>query len=150
MSTSNRTNPSGNVTAWPTLPFEAWGDTCATLHMWTQIVGKVRLVCTPWTNHSWHVPFYLTARGLSTSPIPHGSRLFQIDFDFLGRRLSIETSDGGSGTMKLESRSVASFYAELMARLEELGVGVIINTTPNEVRGPIPFEEEFFFSRTGC
>ena len=142
MSDNNRTDTSGNVPAWPSLPFEAWGDTCATLHMWTQIVGKVRLVCTPWTNHSWHVPLYLTARGLTTSPIPHGSRLFQIDFDFLGRQLSIETSDGGCGTMKLEQRSVASFYEELMARLEELGVGVAILTTPNEVPDPTPFEED--------
>ena len=142
MSDNGVSDASGNAPAWPSLPFEAWGDTCATLHMWTQIVGKVRLDCTPWTNHSWHVPLYLTARGLTTSPIPHGSRLFQIDFDFLGRQLSIETSDGGSGTMKLEPRSVASFYAELMAKLEELGVGVSIYTTPNEVPEPVPFEED--------
>jgi hypothetical protein len=128
--------------AWPSLPFEAWADTCATLHMWTQIVGKVRLTCTPWTNHSWHVPLYLTARGLTTSTMPHGTRLFQIDFDFLGRQLFIETSDGGKGTMKLEPRSVASFYEELMAKLEELYVGVKIFTTPNEVPDPIPFEED--------
>jgi hypothetical protein len=142
MSDNGGSEASGNVPAWPNLPFEAWGDTCATLHMWTQIVGKVRLVCTPWTNHSWHVPLYLTARGLTTSPIPHGSRLFQVDFDFLGRQLSIETSDGGSRTIKLEPRSVASFYAELMAKLEELRVGVSINATPNEVPDPIPFEED--------
>ncbi len=142
MSDNGVSEASGNAPAWPSLPFEAWGNTFATLHMWTQIVGKVRLVCTPWTNHSWHVPLYLTARGLTTSPIPHGSRLFQIDFDFLGRQLSIETSDGGSEAMKLEPRSVASFYEELMAKLEELAVGVTIYTTPNEVPDPIPFEED--------
>ena len=142
MSDNGVSDASGNAPAWPSLPFEAWGDTFATLHMWTQIVGKVRLDCTPWTNHSWHVPLYLTARGLTTSPIPHGSRLFQIDFDFLGRQLSIETSDGGSEAVKLEPRSVASFYEELMAKLEELGVGVTIYTTPNEVPDPIQFEED--------
>lgn len=142
MSDSAASEATGGVPAWPGLAFEEWAETFATLHMWTQVVGKVRLVCTPWTNHSWHVPLYLTARGLTTSPIPHGSRLFQIDFDFLGRQLTIDTSDGGSRTMELAPRSVASFYGELMARLEELDVGVTIYTTPSEVPDPIPFEED--------
>lgn len=142
MSDGDGFEASGRASVWPNLEFDEWGDTCATLHMWTQIVGKVRLVCTPWTNHSWHVPLYVTARGLTTSPMPHGSRLFQIDFDFLGRQLSIETSDGGVGSMKLEPRSVASFYEELMAKLEELRVGVRIYAIPNEVPDPIPFEDD--------
>ena len=87
-STSNQTE------AWPSLPFREWQDTCATLHLWTQIVGKVRLVQTPWVNHSWHVTLYVTARGLTTSPIPYGPRTFQLDFDFIDHRLLLQTSDG--------------------------------------------------------
>ena len=81
--------------AWPSLALEAWADTCATLHRWTQIVGKIRLAQSPWVNHSWHVTLYVTARGLTTSPIPHGTRTFQIDFDFIDHRLTVLSSDGG-------------------------------------------------------
>src|SRR3954470_15189089 len=88
--------------AWPALPLEAWSDTCATLHLWTQIAGKVRLAQTPWLNHAWHATLYVTARGLTTSPIPHGARTFEIDFDFIEHRLHIRASDGGSAAFALE------------------------------------------------
>jgi len=110
--------------------------------MWTQVVGKIRLVQTPWVNHSWHTPFYVTSRGLTTSPIPYGAGTFQIEFDFIDHRLLIETSTGAASTMPLRSRSVADFYAELFARLADLGVGVSIHTTPCEVIDAIPFEND--------
>lgn len=127
---------------WPSLPFDAWKDTCATLHMWTQMAGKIRLVQAPWVNHSWHVALYLTARGLTTSPIPYGMRTFQIDFDFIDHRLSIETSDGRARTMALAPRPVADFYRELFSHLAELGLDVKIHTRPCEVADAIPFEED--------
>ena len=127
---------------WPPLPFDDWQDTCATLHLWTQVVGKVRLVQTPWTNHSWHVPLYVTARGLTTSTIPHGALTFSIDFDFIEHLLMIETSAGGVRTLPLQPRSVAEFYAAVMALLAELGVPVRIRTMPNEIRDAIPFERD--------
>ena len=127
--------------AWPSLPFADWKDTCATLHMWTQVVGKIRLARAPWTNHSWHVTLYLTARGLTTSPIPFGARLFQIDFDFVDHVLRIQTDDGREKIIRLVSKSVARFHGEVMAALTELGLEVEINTTPNEVDPAIPFEQ---------
>jgi Family of unknown function (DUF5996) len=127
---------------WPPLPLEAWETTYRTLHMWTQIVGKVRLAQTPWINHSWHVPLYVTARGLTTSPIPHGSSTFQIDFDFIDHRLLIHTSDGASRALALEPRSVADFYRALLATLGELKVPVRINPKPNEVDPAIPFDQD--------
>jgi len=128
--------------AWPPLPLEAWTDTYATLHMWTQIVGKVRLARSPWTNHSWHVTLYVTARGLTTSPVPYGVRTFQIDFDFISHQLTVQSSDGLSGHVALQPQSVATFYASLMAEMEKLDLHVDINRTPNEVADPIPFEED--------
>ena len=128
--------------AWPSLPLEAWKDTYATLHMWTQIVGKVRLARSPWTNHSWHVTLYVTARGLTTSPVPYGVRTFQIDFDFISHQLTVQSSDGLSGRVVLQPQSVATFYASLMAEMERLDLHVDINRTPNEVADPIPFEED--------
>src|SRR6266404_9118487 len=98
---------------WPSLPFAEWKDTLATLHMWMQIVGKIRLVQSPWTNHSWHVTLYVTARGLTTSPIPHGTRTFQIDFDFIGHQLIVQSSDGSVGGLPLQPQSVATFYRRL-------------------------------------
>lgn len=106
--------------AWPSLPLEAWSETCATLHMWTQIVGKVRLVQSPRVNHSWHATLYVTARGLSTSPIPYGTRLFQIDFDFVSHQLTLQSTDGGAGGFALEPQSVAVFYARLMEEMSKL------------------------------
>ena len=128
--------------SWPSLPYHGWKETCATLHMWTQIVGKIRLVLTPWTNHSWHVTLYLTARGLTTSPIPHGTRLFEIDFDFIDHKLLLATSDGARREMLLGPQSVAQFYQTLMSILRELNLPVSINTTPNELPNPIPFERD--------
>ena len=95
---------------WPALPFSEWKETAKTLHMWTQIVGKIRLALTPWTNHSWHVTLYVTARGLTTSPIYVGSRVLQIDFDFIDHILRFQTGDAAEKTIRLGSKSVATFY----------------------------------------
>jgi hypothetical protein len=128
--------------AWPSLPLESWSDTCATLHMWTQIVGKIRLAQTPWINHSWHVTLYVTARGLTTSPIPYRSRTFQIDFDFLSHQLILQASDGRRGTFPLEPQSVAAFYRRLMEELDRLDLHVDIHKRPNEVLEPIRFDQD--------
>ncbi len=128
--------------AWPSLPLEAWSDTLATLHLWTQIVGKVRLVQTPWTNHSWHVTLYVTPRGLTTSPIPHANGSFSIDFDFCDDRLVIRTSGGDTGGFRLEPQSVATFYRRLMSELAKLGVDVRIDPWPNEIADPIRFDRD--------
>src|SRR6185295_2773541 len=103
--------------SWPELPFAAWRDTCATLHLWTQVVGKIRLAQTAWLNHSWHVPLYVTARGLTTSPIPHGERSFEMEFDFNEHVLDIRVSDGSSQRIRLEPQCVADFYAKVMRAL---------------------------------
>src|SRR4051812_22024529 len=137
-----RSNMPRDAEQWPSLPFQEWKDTYATLHMWTQIVGKIRLVQTPWVNHSWHVTLYVTSRGLTTSPIPYESRMFQIDFDFIDHKLFIRTGDGMERTLTLEPRSVADFYEDLFARLAELGLDIKIHTIPNEVANPIPFEKD--------
>jgi hypothetical protein len=128
--------------AWPELPYPAWRDTCETLHLWTQMVGKIRLSRTPWLNHSWHVTLYVTARGLTTSPIPDGARSFQIDFDFIGHVLRIATSDGGQEDVPLVPQSVAAFYAAVMAALVRLGIDVTIDDMPNELPDPIRFGED--------
>src|SRR5882757_6963779 len=107
------------TTVWPELPFAAWKDTQATLQLWTQIVGKIRLMQTPWLNHSWHVPLYVNSRGLTTSPIPHGSRSFEIQFDFIEHLLDITVSDGSMRRLELRPRSVADFYAAVMAALTD-------------------------------
>src|SRR5512133_3486999 len=119
--------------AWPPLPFAEWQDTATTLHMWTQIVGKIRLTLTPWINHSWHVTFYLTSRGLTTSPIPHGTSTFEIRFDFIDHELRILKSDGAARVLKLRAQSVAKFYQEVMKALAELDLSVSINIMPNEI-----------------
>jgi hypothetical protein len=129
-------------TAWPSLPLEAWADTRATLHMWTQIVGKIRLIQSPWVNHSWHVPYYVTSTGLTTSPIPHGFQTFQIDFDFIQHQLEIRASDGRMGGFSLEPQSVAAFYRRLMEEMERLDLHVDIHTRPNEVTEPIRFDQD--------
>jgi Family of unknown function (DUF5996) len=116
--------------SWPDLPYSAWRDTRTTLHLWTQIVGKIRLSQTPWLNHSWHVALYVTARGLTTSPIPYGERVFQIDLDFIDRALRIQTSDGRRWQMPLHAQSVADFYAAIMAALSDVGIEVHINEFP--------------------
>ena len=127
---------------WPSLPLESWTETYATLHLWTQVVGKVRLTQGPWMNHSWHATLYVTARGLTTSPIPHGHRTFQIDFDFVTHQLIVQTSDGGTGGFALAPQSVAAFYTRLMAELDKLGLHVDIYRRPNEVADPIPFDQD--------
>jgi hypothetical protein len=130
------------VSEWPALPYAAWKDTRDTLHLWTQIVGKIRLALTPWINHSWHVALYLTARGLTTSPIPYDGREFQIDFDFIDHVLWIRTSDGHFRQLMLAPMPVAQFHAELLAALAELGIDVRINTMPNEIADAIPFDRD--------
>lgn len=127
---------------WPSLSLEAWQDTYATLHLWTQIVGKIRLAQTPWLNHSWHVTFEVTPRGLRTPPIPHGTRTFQIEFDFARHQLVIQTSDGDVRLIALRPCAVADFYAEVMTTLRETRLPVRIVTKPNEVEAPIPFEQD--------
>jgi hypothetical protein len=127
---------------WPELPLAEWKDTYETLHMWTQIVGKIRLKLTPLENHWWNVTLYVTPRGLTTSTMSHKGRHFQIDFDFISHLLIIETSDGSTKTVALQPRSVAEFYQETMAALESLGVSVNIWTTPVEVPDRTPFEKD--------
>jgi Family of unknown function (DUF5996) len=128
--------------AWPALPFLEWKDTATTLHMWTQIVGKIRLTLTPWINHSWHVTLYVTSRGLTTSPIPYGVRTFEITFDFIDHQLRIDTNDGEQRRIELKPRTVADFYQAVMKTLDELHLPVTINTLPNEIQDPIPFDED--------
>lgn len=127
---------------WPALPLEEWQETYATLHMWCQIIGKIRLAYAPFVNHWWQVPFYVTARGMTTSSMPNGRDTFQIDFDFLDHRLVLETSTGGSGEIELASRSVADFYKEVMDMLHSLGIKARIWTQPVEIENPIPFEQD--------
>jgi uncharacterized protein DUF5996 len=121
---------------------QAWSDTYATLHMWTQIVGKIRLVQSQWVNHSWHVTLYVTARGLTTTPMPYGNRTFQIDFDFIDHQLAVYSSDGGGNTILLRPQSVAAFYKQLMLELGKLDIHPKIHTKPNEVAEPIAFEAD--------
>jgi Family of unknown function (DUF5996) len=127
---------------WPTLPFAEWRDTCATLQLWSQVVGKIRLAQAPLINHWWQVPLYVTSRGLTTSAIPYGGRSFQINFDFIAHRLMIQASDGQAEGFTLRPLSVADFHREVMARLKALGIEVRIWTTPVEIPNPIPFEQD--------
>ena len=129
-------------TAWPSLPLDAWADTYATLHMWLQIVGKIRLRCSPPVNHQWHSALYVTARGLTTSPISHKSQVFEIDFDFIDHRLTILSSDGRRGVVALEPQPVAAFYRGVMAAMTRLELPVSINAKPNEVADAIRFEDD--------
>lgn len=127
---------------WPSLPFEAWKETYATLHMWTQVVGKIRLVQSSHVNHWWQVPLYVNARGLTTSAIPYGPRIFEMEFDFIAHQLVIRCDDGATQSIALAPRSVADFYQEVMQRLDALGLAVKIWTTPVEIENPIPFEKD--------
>jgi hypothetical protein len=126
----------------PELPLKDWQATCDTLHMWTQIVGKVRKTLGPAINHWWGVTFYLTSRGLTTSPIPYGYESFEVRFDFIDHRLVIETSRGAVRELQLEPQSVAEFYRKFMALLRELGIEVHIHSVPDEFPNPIPFETD--------
>jgi hypothetical protein len=128
--------------AWPPLPLEQWRDTYATLHMWTQIVGKVCLALTPLTNHYWNTAFQVTARGLATPVMYHRDRTLQIRFDFLRHELQMELSDGTGAVLKLEPQTVADFYARTMAALRDLGINVTIWPMPVEIPEPIRFTED--------
>jgi hypothetical protein len=129
------------ATFWPPLNYPDWRDTAATLQLWTQIVGKVRLALSPWLNHGWQVPLYVNARGLGTSPIHAGRRIFEIDFDLVDHRLTIRTADALRG-FELEPMSVATFFRRFMAELGAAGIEVTIDVVPNEVRDPIRFPED--------
>jgi len=127
---------------WPELPYANWRDTAATLQLWVQIVGKVRLSLTPWVNHSWQVPLYVTARGLGTSPVPFGNEILEMEFDFISHCLLARTSRGDEGTIELKAQAVADFYSRVMQLLRELGVSVSINQLPSELSYPIRFSAD--------
>jgi hypothetical protein len=129
-------------TIWPDLPYAGWRDTARTLHLWTQIVGKVRLRLTPWLNHGWQVPLYVTARGLGTSPMPAGPDLCDIEFDFIDHRLVARSSCGKGGSFPLEAQTVAEFFRKALELLNDLGVAVAINEMPNEVPNPVRFSQD--------
>lgn len=127
---------------WPELPYRNWRDTAVTLQLWTQIVGKIRLALTPWLNHSWHVPLYVTSRGLGTLAVPAGREILELEFDFIAHRLRVRTSLGAERVLLLAPRSVSEFYRELMSKLHELGIDVSIHEMPNEVADPVPFPRD--------
>jgi Family of unknown function (DUF5996) len=128
--------------AWPALPLSSWADTYATLHLWTQIVGKIRLRASAPINHSWHTTLYVTARGLTTSVMPCGSRAFQIDFDFIDHALLIQVSTGATARVRLGPQATAAFYRQVMEALHKFGIDLRINAKPNEVMDPIPFAQD--------
>jgi hypothetical protein len=127
---------------WPSLEYAAWRETCATLQLWTQIAGKIRLALGPWINHSWGVTLYVTSRGLTTSLIPYGTRAFEIEFDFIRHQLCISTTEGDERAIRLQPQSVASFYREVMSKLRELAIEVRIGMRPNETLEAIPFDRD--------
>ncbi len=128
---------------WPTLPaLQAWQGTCETVHMWAQVIGKIRLELSPWINHSWGSTLYVTTRGLATSPIPYGTDAIDISFDFVDHELRMTTSSGDARTLALKPMTVAAFYGETMRLLRELGIKVEIFTRPTEVVDAIPFEKD--------
>jgi len=127
---------------WPALPYADWRDTAATLQLWTQIAGKVRLALSPWLNHGWQVPLYVNSRGLGTSPIHVARGMLEIDFDFVDHRVVVRTSDPPDRGFALEPMSVAAFYRRLMSELDAAGVDVSISVVPNEVPGPIRFPDD--------
>src|ERR1039458_6398058 len=127
---------------WPALPYGEWSATCATLQLWMQIVGKIRLALMPPINHCWGVTFYPTVRGVTTSPMPYGHRSLQIDFDFVEHSLVVEISGGGRKSLPLQPMTVAAFYRQVMSVLESLGAPVRIWPVPVEIADPIPFEQD--------
>jgi Family of unknown function (DUF5996) len=136
-------NPMDDADAiWPDLTYSAWSETLATLHLWTQIVGKIRLTLTPWLNHSWQTPLYVTAHGLGASPIPIGTEIFDIEFDFVDHRLAVRTSLGAEQSLQLQPQSVADFYRAIVDLLGGMGIAVAIKETPNEVPNPIRFPDD--------
>ena len=128
---------------WLDLPYMAWRDTAASLQLRTQVVGKVRLMLTPWLNHGWQVPLYVTAQGLGTSPIPFGHENVEIEFDFIAHRLLIRTSRGDDRSLALQPQSIADFHHQVLALLNDVGVAVTIDEMPNEVPDPIRFSEDW-------
>ena len=130
------------LTIWPDLPYANWRETALTLQLWTQIAGKVRLALTPWLNHGWQVPLYVTARGLGTSPIPAGGEILEIEFDFVSHRFLAYTSRGDAGELALEPQTVADFYRRALDLLKSIGVAVAIREMPNEVPDPIRFSQD--------
>ncbi len=134
---------SENALAWPPLPYAAWRATALTLQLWTQIVGKIRLALTPWVNHSWQVPLYVTARGLTTSPIPFKTEIFDVEFDFNSHRLVVHGSGGAEKTIPLEPQAVAVFYGRLMDALRQIGISVRIDEHPSEMLNPVRFSEDY-------
>jgi hypothetical protein len=136
------TDPSTNVDSWPALRVDDWTDTRDTLHMWTQVVGKIRLAQAPMVNHWWQVPLYVSARGLTTSAIPYGRRIFDMEFDFRDHQLRIRASSGDERAVALEPKPVSRFYAQTMAALQDFGLDGTIRTTPTEVERAIPFEQD--------
>lgn len=133
--------PEGKADPWPALPYGAWQKTLTTLHMWLQIVGKIRVALAPWVNHQWHVTLHVTSRGLTSRPVPCEGGTFQIDLDLLDHHLRISKWDGRESRVMLKPRSVADFYHALMGELNQMGIVVTIHGSPNEVPDPIPFRE---------
>jgi len=138
---TQHSDPSPN-TAWPDIPFAAWRDTRDTLHLWTQIVGKIRLSKTPWLNHGWHVALYVTSKGLTTSAIPHGDHSFEMEFDFIDHVLHIRKNDGEQRRIALVPRTVADFYADVMEALKDLALTVSINERPSEIPNAVNFSRD--------
>jgi hypothetical protein len=128
--------------AWPALPYDAWAETCNTLHLWLQIVGKVQLMQCAWVNHSWHVALQVSARGLTTRLLPYDSRSFQLEFDFVTHQLHVRVTDGAGTSILLVPQTTAAFYQKVMDALRSLGLSVTINTMPNELPNPIPFDTD--------
>ena len=142
MQPTQQHSPTRMMDQWPPLPQAEWSDTCATLQLWMQIVGKIRLALMPPINHTWNVTLYPTVRGLTTAPMPFGARILQIDFDFIDHQLVVETSDGDRRTIALKPMTVAAFYGLVMQALESLGCPVRIWPVPCEVAEPIAFEKD--------
>jgi len=138
--TDSATTQAGSI--WPALVYDEWKDTCATLHLWTQIVGKIRLMRTPWLNHSWHVVLYVTARGLTTTPIPDGERSFELCFDFIDHELRVLTSDGRMDAVRLRAMPVAAFYQEVFAMLSDIGISVRIYPVPSEIPDAVRLDQD--------
>ena len=140
--TSTQSSAGDETTGWPALRVDDWADTRDTLHMWTQIIGKVRMAAAPMINHWWQVPLYVSARGLTTSAIPHGRRVFDIEFDFYDHQLLIREGAGAQRVVTLEAKPVSRFYAETITALDELGFDVPVMASPVEVERAIPFEDD--------
>jgi hypothetical protein len=136
------TTRSGNPEAWPALPLGQWEETCNTLQLWMQIVGKTRLAFAPMQNHWWQVPLYVTSRGVGTSPIPHGDRIFEVDFDFIDHRLVVRTGEGRTESLPLAPQPVSKFYGRYLDLMRSLGIEPKFRPTPNEVADPLPFARD--------